>query len=222
MYKAAIPLASGLAFVPAGATEPIVLHPSKGTEGGRPFVDYYNLRVVQEPNTLDYVPEPEWLARTGRIAPPGTLVVFIRRPEAPLGKKYPYRAVATPRPGGGTSIRLFVDETETKDSVKWLLLHELAHALVTAQPTLAETLRAEPRPPGYPHNDDAHEAVFEERLANAFADRHAPVPGLDRRWWRARTKTLGYSGAGTGASSSALPLVVLVGILGYALATTGR
>jgi len=222
MYKAAIPLASGLAFVPAGATEPIVLHPSKGTEGGRPFVDYYNLRVVQEPNTLDYVPEPEWLARTGRIAPPGTLVVFIRRPEAPLGKKYPYRAVATPRPGGGTSIRLFVDETETKDSVKWLLLHELAHALVTAQPTLAETLRAEPRPPGYPHNDDAHEAVFEERLANAFADRHAPVPGLDRRWWRARTKTLGYSGAGPGASSSALPLVVLVGILGYALATTGR
>jgi hypothetical protein len=222
MYKAAIPLASGLAFVPAGATEPIVLHPSKGTEGGRPFVDYYNLRVVQEPNTLDYVPEPEWLARTGRIAPPGTLVVFVRRPEHPLGKKYPYRAVATPRPGGGTSIRLFVDETETKDSVKWLLLHELAHALVTAQPTLAETLRAEPRPPGYPHNDAAHEAVFEERLANAFADRLAPVPGLDRRWWRARTKTLGYSGAGTGASSSVLPLVVLVGILGYALATTGR
>jgi hypothetical protein len=220
-YKAAIPLASGLAFVPAGATEPIVLHPSKGTEGGRPFVDYYNLRVVQEPDTLDYVPEPEWLARTGRIAPPGTLVVFTRRPEAPLGKKYPYRAVATPRPGG-TSIRMFVDETETKDSVKWLLLHELAHALVTAQPALAATLRAEPRPPGYPHDDEAHEAVTEERLANAFADRLAPVPGLDRRWWRKRTRQRGYAGVEAGAAPRIWPAVVLVGLLGYALATGGR
>lgn len=222
MYKAAIPLASGLAFVPSGATVPIVLHPSKGTEGGRPFVDYYNLRVVQGPDTLDYVPEPEWLARTGRIAPPGTLVVFTRRPEAPLGKKYPYRAVATPRPGGGTRIRIFVDETETKDSVKWLLLHELAHALVSAQPTLAETLRAEPRPAGYPHNDDAHEAVTEERLANAFADRLAPVPGLDRRWWRKRTRTIEYGSAEASPAPRRWPVVVLVGLLGYALATVDR
>ena len=220
-YKAAIPLASGLAFVPAGATEPIVLHPSKGTEGGRPFVDYYNLRVVQGPDTLDYVPEPEWLAWAGHIAPPGTLAVFTRRPEAPLGKKYPYRAVATPRPGG-TSIRMFVDETETKDSVKWLLLHELAHALVTAQPTLAETLRAEPRPPGYPHNDEAHEAVFEERLANAFADRLAPVPGLDRRWWRQRTRQRGYAGFAPSTLPSRWFPVVLVGVLGYALVTAGK
>jgi len=187
-YKAAIPLASGLAFVPAGATEPIVLHPSKGTVRGRPFVDYYNLRVVYHPNVYDWMPTPSWLAGVGRMAPPGTTLEFIRRPEHPLGKKYPYRAVAERRGGDRTDIRIFVDETETPDSVKWLVLHELAHVLVTAQPTLAETLRAQPRPSGYPHDDDAHEAVLEEQVANAFADKHAPTPGLDRRWWRQRVK----------------------------------
>jgi hypothetical protein len=187
-YKAAIPIASGLAFVPEGATEPIILHPSKGTVRGRPFIDYYGLRVVLHPNVYDWMPTPSWLAGLGRMTPPGTVLEFIRRPEHPLGKKYPYRAVAQQRVGGGTDIRVFVDETETLDSVKWLVLHELAHVLVTAQPTLAETLRAQPRPPGYPHDDDAHEAVLEEKLANAFADKHAPVPGLDRRWWRQRVE----------------------------------
>jgi hypothetical protein len=187
-YKAAIPIASGLAFVPAGATEPIVLHPSKGTVRGRPFVDYYNLRVVYHPNVYDWMPTPSWLAWLGKMPPKGTVLEFIRRPEHPLGNKYPYRAVAQQRLGGGTDIRVFVDETETPDSVKWLVLHELAHVLVTAEPTLAETLRAQPRPPGYPHDDDAHEAVLEEKLANTFADRLAPVPGLDRRWWRKRVE----------------------------------
>ncbi len=187
-YKAAIPIASGLAFVPAGATEPIVLHPSKGTVRGRPFVDYYNLRVVYHPNVYDWMPTPSWLAWLGQKAPAGTVLEFIRRPEHPLGKKYPYRAVAQQRVGGGTDIRVYVDETETPDSIKWLVLHELAHVLVTAEPTLAETLRSQPRPRGYPHDDDAHEAVLEEQVANTFADKLAPVPGLDRRWWRQRVE----------------------------------
>ena len=96
-YKAAIPIASGLAFVPAGATEPIVLHPSKGTVRGRPFVDYYNLRVVYHPNVYDWMPTPSWLAWLGKMPPKGTVLEFIRRPEHPLGNKYPYRAVAQQR-----------------------------------------------------------------------------------------------------------------------------
>jgi len=212
-YKAAIPIASGLAFVPPGATEAeaIVLHPSKGTVRGRPFVDYYNLRVVYHPNVYDWMPSPSWLAGVGKMAPPGTVLEFIRRPEQPLGKKYPYRAVADPRPGG-TEIRMFVDETETPDSVKWLVLHEIAHALVTAQPALAERLRSQPRPAGYPHDDDAHEAVEEEQIANAFADKHAPVPGLGRRWWRERTRTRGY-GEATSTTSFPWGGIVLVGVL---------
>lgn len=187
-YKAAIPLASGLAFVPSGATEPIVLHPSKGTVRGRPFVDYYGLRVVYHPNVYDWMPAPSWLAWLGGMTPKGTVLEYIRRPEHPLGKKYPYRAVAQQQGDGTTNIRVYVDETETPDSIKWLTLHELAHVLVTAQPALAERLRAQPRPPGYPHDDDAHEAVLEERLANAFADKYAPMKGLDRRWWRKRVE----------------------------------
>lgn len=187
-FKAAIPLASGLAFVPSGATEPIVLHPSKGTVQGRPFVDYYNLRVVYHPNVYDWMPAPSWFAWLGKMPPKGTVLEFIRRPEHPLGNKYPYRAVAQQRLGGGTDIRVYVDETETPDSIKWLVLHELAHVLVTAEPTLAETLRSQPRPSGYPHDDDAHEAVLEEQVANTFADKLAPVKGLDRRWWRKRVE----------------------------------
>jgi hypothetical protein len=106
---------------------------------------------------------------------------------------------------------------------------------VTANPTLAETLRAEKRLPGYPVDDDAHEALTEEKLANAFADlmiaeahRRGLLggkPGLDRYWWRKRTK--GYVapnvyGADVDSTPfpSMLPLVVgvlLVVGVGYAL-----
>jgi hypothetical protein len=220
MYKAVIAPASGIAFVPSGSTTPIVLHPPKAAAGGATSVRYGNLTVTTRPGAEDWVPGPEWLARAGAFVPPHTEVVFARRKEGP--KTYGWRAVAE-RPNGrkGTRILVLVDETETRDSVKWLLLHEFAHALVTATPTLAETLRAEKRPDGYPQNDDAHEAVFEEEVANAFADRLAPVPGLDRRWWRERTRryvtpTI-YGGVEPERSTAPwLPLVLLAGV-GYLL-----
>jgi hypothetical protein len=116
----------------------------------------------------------------------------------------------------------------------------MAHALVTANPTLAETLRAEKRLPGYPVDDAAHEALTEEKLANAFADLMVAEahrrgllggkPGLDRYWWRERTrryvapKVYGAAAGGAGvdstSSTSLLPLVVgalLVAGVGYAL-----
>jgi hypothetical protein len=86
-------------------------------------------------------------------------------------------------------------------------------------------------------DDAAHEALTEEKLANAFADLMVAEahrrgllggkPGLDRYWWRERTK--GYVapkvyGAAAGRDStpfpSLLPLVVgalLVAGVGYAL-----
>ena len=106
-----------------------------------------------------------------------------------------------PLPGGSHGFRaytrdhvvkLFVDDTETPDSVLWLLHHELAHVGVTQTPGLVQSLRRTPRPDGYPSDDEAHERHPEERHANAVADAwmtllHKPT-GLDRLWWRKRVQ----------------------------------
>lgn len=233
MFRAVIPPVSGIGFQPAGASEAIAIFPPKPAKGGGTSVQYGNLRVVTLPNAEDWVPEPSWLAWIGSFVPPGTNVTFKRRPEPPVAR--PYRAVASRVP---CAVTVLVDETENRDSVKWILLHEMAHALVTANPTLAETLRAEARLPGYPEDDAAHEALTEEKLANAFADlmiaeahRRGLLggkPGLDRYWWRERTrryvapKVYGADEA-TGRStpsSSGWPLVagaLLLAGVGYVL-----
>lgn len=109
-----------------------------------------------------------------------------------------------PLPGGSHGFRaytrdhvvkIFVDPTETRDSILWLLHHELAHVGVTQTPGLVQSLRRAPREPGYPSRDDAHERHPEERHANAVADawmmRLGRPTGLDRVWWRRRTLGLG-------------------------------
>lgn len=222
MYKAAIAPASGLAFVPSGSSTPVVLHPPQAAPSGGWAVQHGNLRVVTLPGAQDWVPDPSWLSWVGGWAPPRTTITFVRRPEtAPKN----FRAVANrPQSDGSVAVRILVDETETRDSVRWLVLHEMGHVLISANPTLAETLRAERYPANYPHDDDAHEAVLEEQIANAFADRLAPVPGLNRRWWRKRTKgyvqpTLGYGAAASPpVPRYVLPLVLVAG-LGYVLVT---
>jgi hypothetical protein len=193
MFRAVIPPVSGIGFQPKGASAPFAIFPPKPARGGGTSVQYENLRVVTLPNAEDWVPEPSWLAWIGSFVPPGTTVTFKRRAPPPVDR--PYRAVAKRAP---CDVTVLVDETENRDSVKWILLHEMAHALVTANPTLAETLRAEKRLPGYPVDDAAHEALTEEKLANAFADRMIAEahrrgllggkPGLDRYWWRKRTR----------------------------------
>ena len=96
----------------------------------------------------------------------------------------------------GRVVKLFVDPTETRDSVLWLLHHELAHVGVTQTPGLVSSLRRAPRPPGYPNDDDAHESHPEERHANAVADAWMSLrgrpQGLDRRWWRSQVKRQGF------------------------------
>jgi hypothetical protein len=174
-YKAAIPLASGIARTFGNAT----------------------IRVL--PGAEPWVPDAAWLTRVSHVVPQGCVVTFERRQE----RKYPYRAVAD----RDLTIRIFVDETETPESVKWLMLHELFHARVSATPEVARALRSEPRPPGYPLDDDAHEALLEEQLANEYADMLAPAfntrPGLNRRWWRARTHAV--AGAPTSNYGLVLP-----------------
>ena len=118
-------------------------------------------------------------------------------PRSSLGRVWAQDNPGKPLPGGshgfraytrGRVVKVFVDGTESKDSVLWLLHHELAHVGVTQTPGLVQSLRRSPRPDGYPHDDEAHERHPEERHANAVADAWMallgrPV-GLDRRWWR--------------------------------------
>lgn len=88
---------------------------------------------------------------------------------------------------------ILVDKTETQQSLIWLLLHELSHVAVNGAPALDAAFRSVPRPNGYLTSDAAHESWPEEQFANAVADRMAPLlgsqPGLNRLWWRQRTRS---------------------------------
>lgn len=144
------------------------------------------MRVIVGKGTLPWVPEYGWFSALAESSPSGQTIEFRCRP---MIDDYAYRGVNT-----GGYVQIIVDASETPESVKWLLLHEMAHSAVECTPFVHQ-LRAEPKPKGYPWNDDAHEAVTEEKLANAVADTLAPrfgtQPGLNRRWWRARCRALG-------------------------------
>ena len=102
---------------------------------------------------------------------------------------YAFRAFAK-----GRRALLFVDPTETKDSVLWLLVHELTHLELPQSRLLHEVYRNRERDPAYLHSDEAHEADLEERFANQIADvmmaRFGRPTGLDRRWWRKRVQSM--------------------------------
>jgi hypothetical protein len=91
-------------------------------------------------------------------------------------------------------VTLLADETETPDSIAWLLAHELAHIELGRTPSLREHYRSIPKPIGYLSSDSAHEAWPEEGLANEMADdlmrELELVPGRDRFWWRRRVLTM--------------------------------
>jgi hypothetical protein len=91
----------------------------------------------------------------------------------------------------GNQSRLFTDETETPDSMLWLLLHELAHVELGRNPFLKAAYRKLPKPPGYLTSDTAHEAHPEEQFANLVANQwFSHLTGepciYDRLWWRKR------------------------------------
>jgi hypothetical protein len=166
-YKAVIPIVSGIAVsMPDFRPEPI--------------------RVLVDPGTEPWVPDSAWWAALSAKVPPGQTVHFQHRPAA---NKYRYRAV-----NNGSKTTIYVDGTETPESVKWLLLHEMTHATINRCTEAARIIRSQPKPKDYATNDEAHASVWEEQIANACADYLAPsmetYPGLDRFWWRTRVNTL--------------------------------
>ena len=99
---------------------------------------------------------------------------------------YSFRAFAR-----GNLIVLFDDETETADSLLWLLLHEVAHIWLTRTPKLRAQFRSQSLPSGYLTSDSAHESSPEEQFANMMADRWFKQfsnrsGSFHRIWWRKR------------------------------------
>lgn len=111
-------------------------------------------------------------------------------PELP---PYAFRAWANPQLG---RVTVLVDRTETPQSVTWLLLHELGHMELRTSPLVAGALAATVRDPAYMHDDHAHQADPEERIADWMATRWYRRLGfarpwrLDRHWWRARVRRM--------------------------------
>ncbi len=178
-YKAAIPIVSGLAVELPDHSIVTVWPPSPTGQV------YANLRVHAPADTLAWVPEPSWLYWLGQQVPPGQELYFEKRPAR---SDFYYRAA-----NRGKETTVYVDEHETPESVKWLLLHEMTHANISAAPQLAAVIRSKPKPANYKTDDDAHESVWEEQIANGCADwigaRIGVPSGLNRRWWRQRVKS---------------------------------
>jgi hypothetical protein len=160
---------------------------------------YGPLTVEVRPGAESWVPPERWFQIVSGGLDGPQRVVFHPRAERdlawaedhagakPPGGRYSFRAYTL-----GPVTRIFVDDTETRASTCWLLLHELAHAVLNRSPQLASDLRRQPRPADYTTSDTAHEAVAEEQVANRVADLIAPRlggrPGLNRFWWRRRTR----------------------------------
>lgn len=99
-------------------------------------------------------------------------------------KPYSFRAFAK-----GNTIILLDDDTETKGSLFWVLLHEMAHVFVSKNEKLKKQFR---------HNrkEVSHETSPEEQFANLMADQwFFEYTGIHksyhRLWWKERCTKLG-------------------------------
>jgi hypothetical protein len=160
------------------------------------------LRFTAPLGTQRWAPPPTVLARIACMLRGDVTVELVHRDK--LAKLWRETHGAEPLPAGryafrawarGSNIHIVVDETETPQSVVWLLLHELAHTEVSRSRMLQHAFRSAPRDPAYMTSDAAHEAAPEEQLANRVADSFARQvgsrPGLHRIWWRRRVDRLG-------------------------------
>ena len=165
---------------------------------GRPMSSPCGITFRYHSALENWLPSPGVLDRIATALQVCAVVEFIPRSQVeatwrsthgdqPFPGLYAYRAYAR-----GGHVRIFVDATETPDSLLWLLLHELAHVAVDNNEFLDTAFRTIPRPANYTTDDRAHEAWPEEKVANQVADQWAPRlggrAGLDRLWWRKRVE----------------------------------
>jgi len=156
--------------------------------------------VIVRPGAEPWAPRPDVVSRLSVLFPGEDAIVEILPRSMverawvtahgnawPFPGRHPFRAWARDQ-----QVRIFVDGTETPESVTWLMLHELAHVALRRQPYLDLAYRSIPRPKGYVVDDEAHESYPEEQVANQVADAisaHFGLPlGLNRHWWRERVE----------------------------------
>jgi hypothetical protein len=143
-----------------------------------------------DPATTAWRPDDATLAKIGRIVSDDTNVTVRIWPRSLIGQvtgraylePYAFRA----RNVGGTMIDLFADRTETRESVAWLLAHELAHSRLAAFPEVRHELQ-QARPRSDPASDHFHKVDPEERYCDGIATRIVGAR-LDREWWRKRVE----------------------------------
>lgn len=161
------------------------------------------LVVVAEPGTEPWAPSQAeveristWLTRPALVYLHPRSAVERVWAEAHRGRPLPVSPWAFRAWSKDGVAHVFVDESETRRSIAWLLLHELAHLDLPAASLLCRAFRHAARPDGYLDTDDGHESHVEEQLANTVADQMLPRLGLGtgsygRRWWRRRVCGLG-------------------------------
>jgi hypothetical protein len=93
-------------------------------------------------------------------------------------KSYAFRAFTR-----GNNSHLFVDFTETPQSIGWLMGHELTHQDIKQNPSLTQAF-ADSKPKNIdPAGDIFHEIDAEERFCDGISSRLLGCR-FDRAWWR--------------------------------------
>ncbi len=120
----------------------------------------------------------------GDRLPEGNLWLWPRRmAEQVLGRRskpYAFRAFTR-----GDESHVFVDGSETKQSIAFLMGHELCHQVVGRSPTL-KTAFSDARPSGLGSAGDLfHQRDPEERFCDGISERILGYR-FDRDWWRPR------------------------------------
>ncbi len=98
----------------------------------------------------------------------------------------------------GTDSYLFVDSTETPESIAWLMAHELCHRMVAETPTMKSAFTEAAPHDLDPAGDSFHDIDPEERFCDGIATNLLGYR-QDREWWRKRTpgkaqQTTAYGG----------------------------
>jgi Zn-dependent peptidase ImmA (M78 family) len=146
----------------------------------------FTLRV--HPDAMAWVPDPpELLALQKQFPDPNMHAQILPRSmaNATLGRnKPPYAFRAFTR--DDTSY-VFVDPTETRRSIAWLMAHELSHQVVHQHPEVLQMLDAARPNDIDPAGDLFHQVDPHERLCDGIAT-NLIGERLDRDWWRQRVE----------------------------------
>jgi hypothetical protein len=151
------------------------------------------VRILVHPEARAWVPtrvdQEKILAYFGPKIDSGTVRILPRSlANQVLGRELaPYSFRAFTRDGVSN---VFVDRTETPQSVAFLIAHELTHQAVDGSPTLEAAFADARMPRDTPWSDRFHHVDAEERFCDGVAGKLLGT-WFDREWWRARTQRAG-------------------------------